>query len=245
MRKVMVIAVTLAALAGTGLSYRIISKQAPHPDIASEIHQSLQGDCIIEGRVINADGDVISGAQVFAELDSAGSKVIPTTVSDKDGHFKIPIREMGRYTIYGSKEEDGYPLTVSGFHEQVSLDQIPKLTIASCTNVPNVVLQLGQKAAMIEGDVRDRVTRQSIERATITLRRAENPGLLYRTSTDAVNVGQFRVAVPSAPFTIEVESPRYENWSNTNDGADGSDPLKVPRGQTKKLQIALRPKKHP
>jgi hypothetical protein len=36
---------------------------------------------------------------------------------------------MGKYTVYGSKEEDGYPLTVSGFHQQVSLDQIPKLIV--------------------------------------------------------------------------------------------------------------------
>ena len=243
MRKIVVIAVALAAIAGTGLFYRIISKQPPHPRIASEIHQDFNGACTIEGTVINADGEVISGATVFAELNGAGSLNIPTTVSDKDGKFKIPFKEMGNYTVYGSKEEDGYPLSVSGFHQQVSLDQIPKLTIASCTNVNNVVLQLGQKAAMIEGDVRDHVTHQYLERATITLRRAENPELLYRTSTDATNAGKFRVLVPTEPFTIEVDSPKYETWTYTNDGADRPLSLTVARGQTKKLQITLRPKK--
>lgn len=241
MRKALVIAVGLTALAGTGLYYRAISKPPAHPRIASEIHQNLQRDCIIEGRVINADGEVVSGATVFADLDGASASAMPTTVSDKNGNFKIRFYEMGNYTVYGSKEEDGYPLTVSGFHQQVSLDQIPKLTITSCTNVTNVVLQLGHKAPMIEGDVRDLVTHQLVEHATIKLRRAENPELLYQTGTHTA--GKFRVAVSTAPFTIEVESPRYEIWSNTNDGADGSDPLTVPRGQTKKLQISLRPKK--
>lgn len=238
MRNAMISAVALAALAGTGLSHRI-AKPPAHPGIAAEIHQNLQGNCIIEGRVINADGDVVSGATVYADLDSAGS--IQTDVSDKNGNFKIAIRQMGNYTVYGSKEEEGYPLTVSGFHQQVTLDQIPKLTIASCPNVTIVVLQLGRKAAMIEGDVRDLVTHQLVERATIRLRRVENPASLYQTETHAP--GKLRVAVPTVPFTIEVESPRYENWSSNNDGIDGSDRLMVPRGQTKKLQIALRPKK--
>ena len=75
----------------------------------------------------------------------------------------------GNYTLTGSKEEDGYPLTVSGFHQQVSLDQIPKLTFTECKVVTDVVQQLGQKAPMIEGGVTDHVTGQKVKRATITL----------------------------------------------------------------------------
>jgi hypothetical protein len=245
MRNLIVIAAALAALAGAGLSYKTSSKQPAQPRIAPQIHEQVQRDCAVAGRVINADGDVISGVTVSAELDSAGSAAIQTTVSDKDGNFKIPIRQMGNYTVSGSKEEDGYPLTVSGFHQQVSLDQIPKLTFTECKVVTDVVLQLGQKAPMIEGDVTDHVTGQLIKRATIILRRVDNPELIYQTSTNEATPGRFRLAVSTAPFMMEVESPKYEAWTYNNDGVDRSDALMVARGQTRKLRIALRPKKQP
>ena len=244
MRNLIVIAAALVAIIVAGLSHLIRSKQSTYPRIAPQSHQLDLGDCAIEGRVINADGEVVSRATVFGELDSAGSMFVPTTVSDENGNFRIPIRQMGKYTVSGSKEEDGYPLTVSGFHEQVSLDQIPKLTITEC-NVTGVILQLGQKAPMIEGDVRDHVTGRKVETATITLRRAANPDVLYQTSTDGANPGHFRVAVSTAPFTIEVESAKYEVWTSSNDGVDRSEPLTIAPGQTKKLRILLRPKQEP
>jgi hypothetical protein len=152
---------------------------------------------------------------------------------------------MGNYTLSGSKEEDGYPLTVSGFQQQVRLDQIPKLTFTDCKVVSNVILQLGQKAPMIEGDVRDHVTGQFIKKATITLRRADNPELLYRSSTDEANPGHFRLAASTAPFTIEVDSPKYETWKYSNDGIERSDRLTLAPGQTKKLKVTLRPGNQP
>lgn len=245
MRNLIIIAAAVAALVVAGLSPNVRSRQSVHPRIAPQIHQRIHQDCAVEGRVINSDGDVISGATVSAEFDGAGAMAIQTTLSDKDGNFRIPIRQMGNYTVSGSKEEDGYPLTVSGFHQQVSLDQIPKLTFTECKVVTDVVLQLGRKAPMIEGAVTDRVTGQSIKRATITLRRADNPELLYQTSTNEANPGSFRLAVSTAPFTIEVESAKYEAWTSSNDGDERSDSLMVAPGQTKKLKIALRPKKQP
>jgi hypothetical protein len=216
------------------LSHNLGSRQPAPSRVAAQISQQLQPDCAVEGRVINADGDVISGATVSAELDNAVAMGIQTTVSDENGNFRIPIRQMGNYTVSGSKEEDGYPLTVSGFHQQVSLDQIPKLIFTECKVVSNVVLQLGEKA-----------TGQKIKRATITLRRADNPELIYQTSTNEANPGHFRLAVSTAPFTIEVESQKYEVWTSSNNGVERSDPLLVAPGQTKKLKIALRPKKQP
>ena len=206
MKTLMVIAAAIAALVVAGLSHNMRSRQPAPPRIAAQINQQMQPDCAVEGQVINADGNAISGATVSAELDSAVGMGIQTTVSDQKGNFRIPIRAMGNYTVSASKEEDGYPLTVSGFHQQVSLDQIPKLIFTECKVVTDVVLQLGEKAPMIEGSITDHATGQKIKRATITLRRADNPELLYQTSTDVANPGHFRLAVSKMPFTIEVES---------------------------------------
>ena len=245
MKNLLVIAAPIAALVVAGLSHNMRSRQPALPRVAAQINQQMQPDCAVAGQVINADGNAVPGASVSAELDSGGLAIQPT-VSDQNGNFRIPIRAMGNYTVSASKEEDGYPLTVSGFHQQVSLDQIPKLIFTECKVVSDVVLQLGEKAPMIEGSVTDQATGQKIKRATITLRHADNPEMLYQTSTDEANPGHFRLAVSKVPFTIEVVSARYEAWTYSNDGEVGrSDALTVAQGQTKKLKIALRPKKQP
>jgi hypothetical protein len=99
---------------------------------------------------------------------------------------------------------------------------------------------LGNKAATIEGTVKDDLTNQVIRRATITLRLADNPDLLYRTSTDEMNPGKFKIVVPTVAFRIEMESPGYEAWTYGNNGLQGS--IGLNRGESRKLSIALRKK---
>ncbi len=67
----------------------------------------------------------VPGATVYADLNTAVNGMIPTDTSDREGRFSITVSSLGTYTIYGSKVEDGYPLTISGFHQQVRLDQVP------------------------------------------------------------------------------------------------------------------------
>ena len=201
----------------------------PHP----------QDDFKIEGLVINAAGEVVPGANVYVESDNAGLTQIATGLSDAAGKFSITLREPGNYTVFGSKEEDGYPLTVSGFHQQVPLDQIPKLSIAERKNVTGVILQLGEKAGRLEGDISEAGTGQEIKHATILLRRTENPELIYRTSTEEGHHGKFKLAVPPLPFTVEVESEGYERWSYGGGGIRKAESIKLKQGESKNLHIAL------
>jgi hypothetical protein len=187
----------------------------------------------IEGRAINAAGQAVAGAKVFVDTDNAGSGRVFTGLSDGNGRFSIELSELGNYTVYGSKEEDGYPLTVSGFHKQVPLDQIPKLRITERNTVQKVTLQLGQSAAWIEGTVTASTGGKGVRDASITLRRADNPGLLYRTSTDGTPSGKFNIVVPTDPFTLTVESPGFHTWTSP-----GS--MKLNRGEVRKVQVGLR-----
>lgn len=101
--------------------------------------------------------------------------------------------------------------------------------------------QLGQSAAKVEGTIADSITDQKVRRATITLRRIDNPDLLYRTSIDDEKSGKFKVVVPTEPFTMTVDSPGYETWAYGDDGTRARMPLsmKLNHGELKKLQIAL------
>jgi hypothetical protein len=203
-----------------------------------ELRSIRQGEFSIDGRVVNSYGGAEAGARVFADLDSVLTGMIMETTSDSEGHFSIPIRSLGNYTVYGSKEEDGYPLTISGFHQQVRPDQIPRINVTEPKTVTDVTLQLGDKAATLDGNIEDGDSDQAVQEATIILRRTDNPALLYRTSSDAFNPGQFKVVVPTAPFTIEIESQGYEPWKYQIEGLESS--LKLARGESKHLFIKLR-----
>lgn len=239
----MILAVVLV-FGATSVTYMLKSAQPENSSSRVEPRQVAKIGFEIEGRVINAAGEAVAGAKVFVESDDSEAR-IAMGVSDKAGNFSIRLRQIGNYTVYGSKEEDGYPLTVSGFHQQVPLDQIPKLHITEFKTVQNVILQLGQSAATIEPAIADSVTGQKIQRATITLRRADNPDLLYRTSTHEENSGKLIVVVPTEPFTMTVDSPGYETWTYGDDGTRARKPrsMKLNRGELKKLQVSLR-KRH-
>jgi hypothetical protein len=121
----------------------------------------------------------------------------------------------------------------------VPIDQIPKLSIAERKTITGVILQLGQRAARLEGNIREAVTGQEIKHATITLHRADNPELLYRTSTEESHHGKFKLVVPPVPFTLEVESEGYECWTYGGDRVQKAEPIKLNQGESKNLQIAL------
>jgi len=241
MKSLLLAATVVLVLGAIGVSYMLTSARpgGSSPPVAPR--QAATIDFEVEGRVINAAGQAIAGAKVFVESDDAAAR-ITTGVSDKEGNFRIKLRQLGNYTVYGSKEEDGYALTVSGFHGQVSISEIPKLSITEPKTVQNVILQLGQSAATIEGTVTDLLSHQKVRSATITLRRADNPELLYRTSTDEENPATFKVVVPTEPFHMTVESPGYVAWRYGDDGTGARIPrsMKLNRGELKKLEVALR-----
>ena len=235
--KNLILTTIVTLIIGAAVSYKVRTLQSAPPQNPREtVH--ADGDFRIEGTVINVSGDSVAGATVFAELEGAKAKTIPTAVSDNNGNFSLTIRELGQYTIYGSKEVDGYPLTVSGFHQPVSLDQIPKLNVTERKTVSNVILQLGDKAPTLEGVVKDDFNSEPVA-ASIVLRRADNPALVYRGSTHAMRPGKFNIPVSIWPFDVEVESPGYETWMSRHTQKES---IKLTRGESRSLIINLRKK---
>ena len=187
----------LLEIVSTGVSLKVNSNREIKRVHVNQTHPSAapsrrNGEFNIQGRVINAVGEAVAGAKVFADLNTNVNGMTATDTSDRDGRFSITVSSLGTYTIYGSKEEDGYPLTISGFHQQVRLDQGPQITVNEPKTVTDVVLQLGEKAAILDGDLQDANTNQAIKAATIILRRADNLDALYRTSSDTAHPGHFR-----------------------------------------------------
>ncbi len=245
-RQITAVLVTIATLAATvALSAGGIMWSAPRESVRPLIFQKPSPHIeAIEGHVLNAEGRQVAGAKVYAELNDALTGIPPSNLTDEEGAFRIEVGKPGTYKVFASKEEDGYPLTISGFHQE-GTNPIPTVSVLPGQSVSDVVVQLGAKGATIEGLIFDVATNQVVNKATITLRRADNPEVYYQIGPEEEKKGgKFRVLVPPVPVTIEVSADGYETWSYSHDGLNKhSDSLKVKRGETKKLTVSLHRKK--
>ncbi len=71
----------------------------------------------IQGRVLDAGGQPIFGAKVhLLRVDANPSGKVRYAVSNENGEFLIEAPAPGEYEVYASKEEEGYPDTMSAFH---------------------------------------------------------------------------------------------------------------------------------
>lgn len=225
------------------LPFQNISVRSAFSSIIPQAQHARGG---IEGRVIDDKGQPIANAKVFAEGEDTTKSLVMTGMTDKDGNFKIDVPEPGTYLVYGSKEEDNYALTISGFHQEFDVHN-PVVTVAQNQVARDVILQFGPKSSKIDGVIIDAISNRPVTKATITLRRTDNPEIYYMIGAAGEKEnGRFKVLVPPLPFTIEVSSPQYDTWTYSNNGLKNrSDSLVVNRGEVKKLQIGLHPQKQP
>lgn len=224
--------IAIVALSAAGMFYAKSSVQSvrPQADSGPMRPRNRRAAGRIEGRVIDIEGHLVAGAKVYADRSEMVKSLLIRGQTDDEGNFTIDVPEPGTYMVFGSKEEDGYPDTISAFHREVET-QSPTVTVALNQVVQDVVLQFGPKASRIDGIITNAVTKQPITKATITLRRADNPEIYYIIgSAEPKEKGRFKVLVPSVPFTIEVTAPSYEKKIET---------LRLKRGVVKRLNIAL------
>jgi len=198
----------------------------------------------IAGRVLDAGWQPVSGAQVLVERSDIPMGKLPFVYTDEQGKFLIKDLATGTYMVYVAKEEDGYPPTYSAFHFVGPVD-IPRITIDAQHVTPEVIIQMGPKAARVIGRIVDAITKKPIENAQIILRRIDNTDYSYLTGPNQLEEkGAFKILVPSVPFTIKVSAPGYEDWYyGGNDSKEKAGALKLAPNTTKELLISLRPVK--
>ena len=215
------------------------STQEPIP--VRESSKRRMGRGVIEGRVLNAEGQPVADSDVFAELEERSLTPLQPARSDQDGNFRIVVGEPGTYTLSSSNEREGYALTLSGFHRDSSIN-IPKVQVGQDEVVKGVDINLGWKCSTVRGVILDAATNRPINAASITLRRADNPQILYSVSVAAKKKnGEFKVLVPHFPFTMEVSSPGYEMWvAGAGPGENDVSPLVVSPGEDREVRVALR-----
>lgn len=196
------------------------------------VHHGTERAGTIKGLVLNPEGQPVSQATVFAERENFLKGLMRFAKTDEQGRFVITGLEPRAYKVYASKEEAGYPLPISAFHTGGSV-LIQQVDVYEGQVTSDVVIHLAPKAAELAGHVTNAATKGRIDRAQITLRRADNPNYYYVTGLKWP--GTFKVLVPTEPFTIEVSAPGYEKKHLS--------PLQLKQGEVKRLNISLRPVK--
>lgn len=87
----------------------------------------------------------------------------------------------------------------------------------------------------------DALSKEPLKHADITVRRVDLPDRFLRTGLSLpVELGEFKLLVPSVPFSVKVTEAGYEDWyyKSSNDGQTTSSLLLEPNS-TKHLLIAL------
>jgi hypothetical protein len=202
-----------------------------HPQNAGALPRGFGA---VEGQVIDAQSQPVSGAKVYATDLAAFPGRLPSTRTDRSGRFFLGPLPVGRTTLHASKEAAGYPDTFFAFFDQGS-EGITQLQVRNQKVEQGVVVRLGPKGGRLEGQIVDAKTGRPLVAARIALTRIAEPKKFINLGPDSAD-GRFSVVVPAVAFSVTVSAKGYERW-------DYGKPLELASGEVKKLRIALHPSK--
>jgi hypothetical protein len=193
----------------------------------------------VSGRVLDADGLPVENVIVTAENTAVPARNLPRAETNRDGEFTIAGLTPGRYELYTKKEEDGYPRTEFNLYN-VGIPN-PEVTVYSRQTARGIIVRLGPKAALLTGQVIDAVTKEPLKHADITVRRTDLPDRFLRTGLSLpVELGEFKLLVPSVTFTVKVTETGYKDWYfKSGDEGQKTSSLVLEPNTTKHLLIAL------
>jgi len=236
------IIITISLVAATGIIIAVrgvaLSRRLQSVPSANNSHTG-----VIEGRVLNDNGQPVPDVTVFLIKVGELKSLFPTATSDHDGKFSIDNLSPGAYEVRGSKEAEGYPDSGSAFYSRGLTPQQQTFVLEGQVT-SNVIVQL-TKTARLTGRVVDAATGKPIENGHIILRRADQPKSFYRMGLNQRRAkGVFNLLAPPAPFTITVSAPSYEDWTYVgSDNGNRTNILQLGPEQTKDFTIALHPAK--
>lgn len=173
----------------------------------------------IAGRVLDAQGRPIVGSIVLAERTENMTRPTPRAWTNSNGEFKIENLSAGLYVLRTENQKEGYPPSEFDFYLEADRDL--EVQVSDSKTTPNITIQRGLKASLLEGIVVDGTTNQPVKAAQLTVRRVDRPerflstGLFWHPGDDPLKsvAGGFKFLVPaSLPFTLTVSAPGYDDW---------------------------------
>lgn len=185
------------------------------------------------GVVLDSAGKPLADATVYAYSEEDMFRQIRTR-SDSAGRFRLESLPRGAEYVDAFKESDGYPYNFFSFFQTPGQRTPVKINVTAGKVTPNVILQMGLRAAYIELDIRD--DDGTPVNGTLLFDRPDIPGP-YSRGVAATEL----LEVPPVPFRLSFEARGYLPWhyegkrGNTSAGL-----LALKSGETIRLRIRLK-----
>ena len=124
--------------------------------------QNSKRDGTIRGIVLDASEQPVEDASVKANFTGGSSGIVPSTRTDKSGHFVIQRLAWGEWYVTASKEQDGYPDESNAFYS--GFNSVPVTFDLGADNPERfITVHLGNKAGTISGTITDVETGKPVE----------------------------------------------------------------------------------
>jgi hypothetical protein len=180
-------------------------------------------DGTVEGSVLNEHGQTVANAKVLLIDDRPLGGRIPEVLSNAQGYFEFRSLKLGKYALSACKEDDDVPC-YPGFNAA----NLRQFLLTSQNPSAMVTVQLGEKAGVIYGTVRDSISGDPLP-AIFMLRLSQYPDKYQQTSSPSA----FRIFVPGrTDYVLEVSARGYKTWSTTA-------PLHLNPGIHRRIDIPL------
>jgi hypothetical protein len=192
---------------------------------------------IIRGIVLDATGQPVGDARVRANFTGGFSGIVPSSQTDKSGHFVIQRLAWGGWYVTASKEQAGYPDESNAFYGGFNPTAV---TVDLSADIPEqtVTVLLGRKAGSILGTIADAETGKPIEPCA-RLQWKDVPSISW--SGYGLLKSKFHLLVPAnTDITLMIWALGYETWVYKSD--DENDAIRVHASDQLKLRVRLTPK---
>jgi len=203
---------------------------------ASLLAQDSKRAGIIRGIVLDATDQPVEDATVKANFTGGFSGIVPSSRTDKSGHFVIQHLVSGEWYVTASKEQEGYPDESNAFYSGFGLTPVT-VDLEEDYREQFVTVYLGQKAGSVSGTIADAETGKPVEPCA-RLQWKNVPAISW--SGYGLIKSKFYLLVPAeTDITLMIWAWGYEPWVYKND--DGDDALRVHSSDQLKFQVRLTP----
>jgi hypothetical protein len=191
---------------------------------------------LVSGHVYDSEGHPLVGARVIPfPLEVGMSGPLPFAVSAADGSYRLTLPAFGKTRICASKEGAGYPDTTSAIFLSGKENE-PVVNLVAETHLHDIDIRLPPPDGSLDLTVTDKSSGLAIPNARITLRRDEDPSVMYATGIG--DTGHFYIELPNRPIQIFVTAGGYQD-ARYKDPITGDQFIKILPHQHKVIAVQL------
>jgi hypothetical protein len=192
----------------------------------------------IGGQILDNSGNPACGVRVcaFAENFDPGkpNTPLPCSISDRQGHFSIAVKEHGRYKLFSDQIQNGYWPQNQPFFRDPSLE-ITEVIVNDSPRAPITIYQPARNGMLVGRSV-DTRTSLPVDNVEFVLCLVASPQVCRVTNAKRAD-GEFRIPAPFVPFTFKARSRGYRDWFGPRGDEQG--PMSVSSGSTTQLNVLL------